>query len=247
MARPKTALLLLAGRGSRLQELTQETPKCLVQVNGKTILERMLANLEAYGIAKVVMVVGYQREKIINAVNSKRPNLDIQFVVNSEWDKTNNIVSLYMAKDYLKEDFLLIEGDIVAEQKSLFLLDAPNLIALDHFQDFMDGTVVFLTEDNEVARFYLKSSPDRPSDLSKLYKTVNIYSINGLEFQQIILPRLNRLISQNETQTYYERAFAEAVNSGDIVFRGVDFSKFYWAEIDDPKDLHYAEKLFANH
>jgi choline kinase len=247
MARPKTALLLLAGRGSRLQEFTQETPKCLVQVNGKTILERMLANLEAYGIAKVIMVVGYQREKIINAVNGKRPNLDIQFVVNSEWDKTNNIVSLYMAKDYLNEDFLLIEGDIVAEQESLFLLDAPNLMALDHFQDFMDGTVVSLTEDNEVARFYLKSSPDRPEDLSGLYKTVNIYSLANQDFRWSILPRLDRLIANNETQTYYERAFAEAVNSGEVLFQGVDYSGLQWAEIDDPKDLHYAEKLFANH
>jgi len=217
----ETAIMLLAGRGSRLEELTDNKPKCLVQVNNTPILHRMLDELSYLDIKKVILVVGYLHEQIFDYVGHKWKGMHIEYILNKDWHKTNNVVSLYMGLEKIETNFLLLEGDIIVSKEALKAFNDLNLLALDKFRDYMDGTVVKLDENKRVEKFYLKSTPGRPDDLTGLYKTVNIYSFDKNEL-----------------------AFAQAVNFGEISLKAVDFHNLKWAEIDDQKDLQYAEKLF---
>lgn len=240
----ETAILLLAGRGSRLEELTNDKPKCLVEVNTIPILHRILDELSHLNIKKIILVVGYLHQQIYDYVGEKWKDMQVEYILNEDWDKTNNVVSLYMGLENIETNFLLLEGDIVVSEKALKNFNDVNLLALDKFRDYMDGTVVRLDNKNRVEKFYLKSTPGRPDDLSGYYKTVNIYSFDKNDFFAYIKPRLKQLIESKQVDAYYELAFAQAVDSGEITLKAVDFHQLKWAEIDDQKDLQYAEKLF---
>lgn len=240
----KLAVFLLAGRGSRLGDHCAEIPKCLIEVNGKPILHQMLDNLHEKQVEKAVLVVGYLWGEIEKSVGHKWKGMNIEYVINEDWESTNNIVSLYRAKDYIDEGFYLIEGDIIIENGALNLFSGnKNQMAVSRFQTFMDGTVI--TQENSIVkRIYLKSVPDRPNDLDILFKTVNIYTLSYSDFQMSILDELERIIESGATNVYYEQAFANLVNTGVIQFGVVDFSEIKWAEVDNIEDLRMAEELF---
>jgi len=238
------AVFLLAGRGSRLGEHCVEMPKCLITVNGEPILHRMLDQLDEKKVKRAVLVVGYLWEEIKKSVGEKWKGIDIEYVVNEDWESTNNIVSLYRAKHHIKEGFYLIEGDIVVGDGGLDLFSGnENQMAVSRFLPFMDGTVVTIGN-NGVEKIYLKTTAGRPANPGLLYKTVNIYTLTHHDFQSIILDELARIIESGETNVYYEQAFANLVNSGEIRFKVVDFSEIKWAEVDNIDDLHFAEQLF---
>ena len=240
----ETAVMLLAGRGSRLEELTDNKPKCLVQVNNTPILHRMLDELSCLQVKKIILVTGYLHEQIYEYVGDTWKGMKVEYVINEDWHKTNNVVSLYMGLEKIETNFLLLEGDIIVSKEALKAFDDLNLLALDKFRDYMDGTVVKLDDKKQVEKFYLKSTPGRPDDVTGYYKTVNIYSFDKDDFFTYIKPRLKHIIESNQVNAYYELAFAQAVNFGEITLRAVDFHHLKWAEIDDQKDLQYAEKLF---
>ena len=107
-------LILAAGMGRRLKELTSDNTKCMVKVNGVTLIDRALHQLDALGLSKIVIVVGYEGQKLIDYIATLEIATPICYVNNPIYDKTNNIYSLALAKDYLlQEDTLLLESDII--------------------------------------------------------------------------------------------------------------------------------------
>lgn len=240
----KTALILAAGRGTRLEEMTDYIPKCLVEVHGQSLMERMLSQLNSNGFENAIIVVGYQAEKIIQKFGYQYKNLRIEYVKNDFWETTNNVLSLYLAVSYLKEDFILLESDLILETQALQSLRHTNMMAVEAFQSFMDGTVVALNEDKKVTTMYLKSSKQRPRQLDAYFKTVNMYSFSVKNFQENIVPILKEVLDEGKTDVYYELAFERAIEQGLISFRAVDFSTFKWAEIDNQEDWKRASALF---
>src|SRR5690554_2403823 len=108
------ALILAAGMGKRLKELTRDSAKCMVKVNQKTLIERMLYQLDRLKLREIVIVVGYKADRLISYINSLDIQTPITFVTNDIYYKTNNIYSLYLARDYLlKDDTLLLESDLI--------------------------------------------------------------------------------------------------------------------------------------
>jgi choline kinase len=241
----KTAVILAAGRGTRLEKMTDFIPKCLIEVGGNSLLERMLTQLEAIEIQTVVIVVGYQADKIIQKIGHTYGDLKIIYVQNEQWETTNNVLSLYLATDYLKTPFLLLESDLIFESSALESFTSNNSMAVEQFKNFMDGTVVSLSDLNNVIQIYLKSSVDRPTDLGKLYKTVNIYSFVGSDFKNFIVPILKELLDEGRLDVYYELAFERALQRGLIKFKAIDFKDYKWAEIDDQKDWIRAQNIFS--
>jgi len=242
----KTAVILAAGRGTRLEKMTDFIPKCLIEVGGNSLLERMLSQLKAIEIETVVIVVGYKNEKIIEKIGDEYGKLKIIYVKNEQWETTNNVLSLYLATDYLKESFLLLESDLILDSRALETFKPNNSMAVEKFKNFMDGTVVSLSDFNNVNQIFLKSSIERPTDLSKLYKTVNIYSFNGSDFQNFIVPILKELLDEGRLDVYYELAFERALKRGLISFKAIDFKDYKWTEIDDQKDWMRAQKIFLS-
>lgn len=241
------AVFLLAGRGSRLNKYTEIIPKCMVEVSGKPILHRMLSILLRIGVKKVILVVGYRWEDIYESVGDNWNGIDIQYVNNHEWATTNNIVSFYMAKDLINEDFLLIEGDVIIAQEALDkFISGKNQMAVSEYKSHLDGTVVTLTKNTLVDQMYMKSDIDSTLNLHETYKTVNIYSINNKDFHDLVVPVFERKIKNGKVNIYYEQAFADLLNSRKMEFEAIDYSNYKWYEVDNEEDLKKAEELFPN-
>jgi choline kinase len=207
----------------------------------------MLDMLNDNQVEKAVLVVGYLWQEIEKSVGARWKGVEIQYVINEDWESTNNIVSLYRAKEKIDRGFFLIEGDIIIENKTLDLFGSSgNQMAISRYHSFMDGTVVTQAE-GYIKRIFLKSATDRPDDEKSLFKTVNIYTIEYSDFKRSILGELERIINSGDTNVYYEQAFANLVNQEVIQFKAIDFSELKWAEVDNVEDLRMAEDLFKNH
>ncbi|MCD6526495.1 MAG: phosphocholine cytidylyltransferase family protein [Desulfuromonas sp.] len=235
----KTALLLAAGTGSRLSPLTDSTPKCLVEVDGTPILERLICALSSYGFKRLVVVVGHLSEVIQDYLGSHYAGIEITYIVSPLYKTTNNIYSLWLAGKVIDEPFLLIESDLVFQPALLQPMLRPDRIAISKQLPWMNGTTATLDERQQLDAFCLGTEGNNEA---RHFKTVNIYSFSRTTWQ-LIWQRLDRHIAADNVQSYYETVFAELVAEGDLSFTPVIFDADRWYEIDTLEDLRAAEKL----
>ena len=117
------AIILAAGMGKRLGELTERNTKCMVKVDGITLIERMLRILDKKKLSRIILVVGYQYENLTKFVDSLNIATPIEYITNEVYYKTNNIFSLSLAKErMMQEDTLLLESDLIFEEGLIDLL-----------------------------------------------------------------------------------------------------------------------------
>lgn len=143
------AIILAAGMGKRLGELTKGNTKCMVTVNGISLIDRLLTQLCSVNLARVVIVVGYEGEKLQEYIGKRYDTkLKIEYINNPIYQQTNNIYSLALAKRKLVEDdTLLIESDLIFDDSlfSMILDDSnPNVALVDKYEAWMDGTMVHI-------------------------------------------------------------------------------------------------------
>lgn len=241
------AIVLAAGMGKRLGELTAGVTKCMVEVNGITLIERMLRQLNSLGLSRIVIVVGYQASRLKEFVATLGSATPIEWVENPDYDKTNNIYSLYLASHWLcEEDTLLLESDLIFDDYALTALvedPSPNLALVAKYDSWMDGTVVTL-DNNEITKFIDKADFDF-SATAEYYKTVNIYKFSqGFSLGQYV-PLLEAYCRGERINEYYEQVLKVIVllGSGDLKAKVLD--KGNWYEIDDIQDLDIAETIFT--
>ncbi|HEC25187.1 MAG TPA: phosphocholine cytidylyltransferase family protein [bacterium] len=235
-----TALLLAAGTGSRLYPLTQNAPKCLTIVNGMSILERLISNLNRHGFKRLVVVTGYMERHIRDFLGHRIGNVEIEYIFSPLYKTTNNIYSLWMARKVINEPFLLLESDLVFDESLLDAMHYTDKIAVAKLQPWMNGTCITISQSRRVRRF-LAYNADSFGEVK--YKTVNIYSISP-DSWRCIIKKLDKHILDGEVNGYYETVFAEMIANGDLSFEIVFFNGKPWYEIDTIKDLAEAEKLF---
>ena len=188
--RVTTALLLAAGTGSRLYPLTQKAPKCLTIVNGVSILERMISNLNLHGFKRLVVVTGYLENHIRDFLGNEIRGMKIDYVFSPLYKTTNNIYSLWMAREVINEPFLLLESDIVFDESLLGPMLYSERMAVAKMQTWMNGSSVTINQSQRVKAF-LTANADSFGETK--YKTVNIYSIS-LNSWHGIVKRLNKHI-----------------------------------------------------
>ena len=239
--RVTTALLLAAGTGNRLQPYTDFIPKCLVEINGSSLLERLIDNLCDNGFKRLVIVVGYLEHCIQEFVNEYSGDLTIELIVNPQFSTTNNIYSLWLARKKVRESFLLVESDLVFESSQLKDLLYPNKTAVSHMQPWMNGTTITMDSLNRVRTFGMGGNR---STNAIHYKTVNIYSLSDYSWGKVI-ERLDNRISSERVNEYYEVVFKEMIADGSLSMGGVIFDPDSWYEIDTPADLLIAEDIFG--
>lgn len=237
-----TALLLAAGTGSRLYPLTQNSPKCLTLVNDKSILERLLNNLKSQGFKRLVIVTGHEKDCIMDYLGDKSGDISIEYIHSPLYKSTNNIYSLWMARNIINEPFVLFESDLVMNSTLLDDMVYPDRMAVALMQPWLNGTTVSVNRANKVTKFQ-KGTTDSYSDIR--YKTVNIYSFSLLSWQAIV-KRLNQYITEGSVNCYYETVFSEMTDNKSLAFDSVTFDHKPWFEIDTLKDLAKAEILFPN-
>lgn len=243
------AVILAAGMGKRLRELTANDTKCMVRMNGSPIIDRMLRQLTAAGIQKINIVVGYQSEHLMSHIREEFPDLNIEFTNNTIYDKTNNIYSLYLVREKLiEDDTILLESDLVFEDKVLerLLNNAyPNLALVNKYESWMDGTVVKLGEDNSIVNFISKKAFDY-AEVDKYYKTVNIYKFSKEFSKNKYVPFLEAYCKSLGNNEYYEQVLKVIALLDASDLRGEPLNGEKWYEIDDIQDLNIAEAIFAD-
>lgn len=243
------ALILAAGMGNRLRPLSINTPKALIEINGKPILFNTLDILQHKGIKKTHLVLGYLGEIIKARVGNVWKGMEINYIENKDYDKTNNIYSLWMAREVLDEDTILMECDIYFEEALLDKLLSANLenkVVVDNFKAGMDGTVVEINDRGEVKRLITSDEQGKNFDYSDKFKTVNIYLFTKEFLQKYFLPNLDLYIKTQSKNKYYELLLSVFISMHNPILYATIIDNVKWLEIDDFSDLKKAEILFAD-
>ncbi len=242
------AIILAAGMGKRLKELTQNNTKCMVKVNGVTLIDRMLHQIERVHLSRIIVVVGYEGQKLIDYIGTLGIQTPVVFINNPIYDKTNNIYSLALAKDWLsREDTLLFESDIIFEDSVLDALvsDPRDTLALvDRYAPWMDGTCVKLGPGDEIVDFIPGKRFDF-NDTRDYYKTVNLYKFSRDFSRTHYVPFLEAYQAALGENEYYEQVLRVIAMLDEPVIRAKRLTGQKWYEIDDEQDLDIAESLFA--
>lgn len=244
------AIILAAGMGRRLGELTKENTKCMVPVNGVRLIDRLLTQLSQLQLNRVIIVVGYQGQKLIDYIGHRYDGrLNIVYAENPIYDKTNNIYSLSMVKDQLQEDdTLLIESDLIFSDRLFSMIlenPYPNLALVAKYESWMDGTMVRLDEDQYIVNFISKEAFDY-ADVDSYFKTVNIYKFSREFLQQQYVPFLDAYTKAVGNNEYYENVLRIISLLNSHHMKALPIGNERWYEIDDKQDLDIAEALFAD-
>ena len=242
------AIILAAGMGKRLKELTQNNTKCMVKVNGVTLIDRMLHQIEKQHLSRIIIVVGYEGQKLIDYIGTLGIQTPVVFINNPIYDRTNNIYSLALAKDWLsREDTLLFESDIIFEDAVLDALvgDPRETLALvDKYEPWMDGTCVKLSGSDDIIDFIPGKRFDF-NDTRDYYKTVNLYKFSRDFSRTHYVPFLEAYQAALGENEYYEQVLRVIAMLDEPVIRAKRLTGQKWYEIDDEQDLDIAESLFA--
>ena len=243
------AIILAAGMGKRLGDLTKDNTKCMVKVNGVPLIDRLLTQLSRFSLVKVIIVIGYEGKKLRDYIGQEYKGLAIEYIENSIYNTTNNIYSLSLAKQQLQEDdTLLIESDLIFED-SLFdmILNSPdpNVALVDKYETWMDGTMVHLDEENNIVNFVPKKT-FKYSDVSSYYKTVNVYKFSKEFSRSKYVPFLEAYSIAWGNNEYYEQVLRVINLLDNTDLKALPLTGEKWYEIDDVQDLDIAETLFAD-
>ena len=243
------AIILAAGMGRRLGDLTKENTKCMVPVNGVRLIDRLLGQLSGLSLKRVIIVVGYKGQELKDYIGHRYDDqLKIAYAENPIYDKTNNIYSLSLVKQQLQEDdTLLIESDLIFSDSLFQMIIAdpyPILALVAKYESWMDGTMVRLDADNNIVNFVPKKA-FKYEDIDSYYKTVNIYKFSRDFSQQKYVPFLEAYCHALGNNEYYEQVLRVITLLDHAELKALPIGNEKWYEIDDIQDLDIAETIFA--
>ena len=244
------AIILAAGMGRRLGEYTKDNTKCMLPVNGVRLIDRVLTQLSPLGLTRVVIVVGYKGQNLIDYLGHRYDDqFPIEYVENPVFDKTNNIYSLALAKQQLQEDdTLLIESDLIYDDGLFQLLlnnPYPNLALVAKYESWMDGTMVRLDDEQNIVDFVSKEAFSF-KEVDTYFKTVNIYKFSREFSRTKYVPFLEAYCTAVGNNEYYENVLRIITSLNDHSLKALPLTHEKWYEIDDKQDLDIAEAIFAD-
>jgi choline kinase len=233
------AIILAAGQGTRIRTVHGEHPKCLIEVDDTTILDHQLEALSMAGIDDVAIVAGYEKEQIIEHVESRKPSVNqrIRFFENPVFAITNNIYSLWLALEWLRGDsFVVLNADVVFDPEILSAAvrsSAPISMIVDPL--WRDETMKVVVEGDRVIRMSKKISRE---EFSGTYIGITVFSQT---IHDRFLRTMNELISAGRVNEFFNVAVQKlADESVRVGYTSTD--GLAWAEIDDPLDLTFAQQ-----
>lgn len=244
------AIILAAGMGRRLGEYTKDNTKCMLPVNGVRLIDRVLTQLSPLGLTRVIIVVGYKGQNLIDYLGHRYDDqFPIEYVENPIYDKTNNIYSLALAKQQLQEDdTLLIESDLIYDDGLFQLLlnnPYPNLALVAKYESWMDGTMVRLDDEQNIVDFVSKEAFSF-KEVDTYFKTVNIYKFSREFSRTKYVPFLEAYCTAVGNNEYYENVLRIITSLNDHSLKALPLTHEKWYEIDDKQDLDIAEAIFAD-
>ena len=246
-------VILSAGMGSRLMPLTKDKPKPLLEINGMTLLERMIINLMNEDINEFIVIVGYNKNKVTDFTPAleEKYNISIKIIENEKYDITNTSGSTYLASKYIeenqKEDFILINGDNVVDPEIITrIAERENTsLIVDNFKDLNEESFKLIIEDET----FNEDKSISNGTIKEIGKEIDIPSSTG-EFIGVSkvsakdISKFNEILEdlmEEDKQNYYDFAYKPLSKISTIDF--VLTNGLKWTEIDDHNDWDQAQKL----
>ncbi len=229
--------------------MTKENTKCMVEVNGVRLIDRLLGQLSGLSLRRVIIVVGYQGQNLMDYIGHRYDGrLTIEYAENPIYDKTNNIYSLSLVKEkMLEDDTLLIESDLIFSDRLFQMIledEYPNVALVAKYESWMDGTMVRIDEARNIVNFVPKKA-FRYEDVDEYYKTVNIYKFSRDFCEQKYVPFLEAYCHALGNNEYYEQVLRVITLLDSAELKALPVGDEKWYEIDDIQDLDIAETIFA--
>jgi len=235
------AIILAAGMAKRLRPLTDNTPKCLLKAGGRTLLEMTIDNILKNGINEFVMVTGYLESMIKDFITAQFPQLNIVYLTNTDYENNNNSYSLWMTRDYIKGDCLLLDSDILFDYRIISrLLEFPHTdcLAVTHNHPLGEEEIkVIIDSTNKIEHIGKHLDPS-----ASFGESIGIerFSRDFLKKLGIVLDR--KIVQENNVNEFYEASFQELYDTGNAMY-AVDVSEYKCMEIDFPEDLERASEV----
>ncbi len=241
---PDKAIILAAGVGSRIQPLTDNCPKTLLQVGGVAILERMLTNIRSCGIDEVIIVLGYLHEQIESFVQQNFPDLVVRFIINDRYRETNTGYSLMLAEEMVGESsFVKFDGDVVFDVEILRRMlagDGANQLCIDrNIQLDAEEVKVTLSSGTRVAKVSKSLAP-----AEAVGESIGIERISSGTATLLFAELRAMMQDPRNLQEYYEGAYELLIENG-AAFEALDITGLAWTEIDTHEDFETAARIFV--
>ena len=247
------ALMLAAGMGKRLGKYTAGNTKCMLKIGDKTLIERACEALYQANIYDFTIVVGYKGDnlkKFLSECNNEIvKKMNITFLDNTIYDKTNNIYSLYLAKEeLLKDDTILLESDLIYDYEIIKkIVDSKhsNVVAVAKYEYWMDGTVIKIGDTDNTISEFIEKKDFNFSEIDNYYKTVNIYKFSKEFSSKEFVPFLDAYIKAYGENEYYELVLKIIAHLSRSKLKALDVSNLKWYEIDDARDYDISSCMFS--
>jgi len=232
------AVILAAGRGTRMSNITEDKPKCLINISGKTILERQIEILLKYSIKQIYVVIGYKTEKI----REKMRNIEsIEMIENKEYATTDNIYSLYLTLDKVKgEEFILLNGDAVFEEEIIRRVVARKGLDIAPVDiDYYDLEELKIREKNG---FVTEILPKAASKKISNGSTIGVFKFSS-EGSNALFYEIQSLIEKGAKNKWFEYALNNILRK--IKMYIINVSGLKWMEVDTLEDIKKSQVLFG--
>lgn len=232
------AILLSAGQGSRLKPLTDKKPKCLVEINQKSILERQIESLQKSGVKDVVVIIGYMAEKVKEKLK-KYKKINIKFVFDKNYQIANNMHGLMLAEEEIKDGFLLMNGDVVLDTEIIAdLIKCRHKNAFPIEQDkYLEEAMKVIIKDGLVRNIRKDIKKEEASGCS-----IDVYKFSE-EGAKVLFEEINYIIGeQKKLNEWTEVAIRNILHKIEIYPLYINGKK--WMDIDTLDDLKIAEIIF---
>jgi len=233
------AVILAAGQGTRIRAVHGEHPKCLIEVDDKTILDHQIEGLYAAGIDEIAIVVGYEKQQIIRHVQKRfgRRMPKIHFIENPAFALTNNIYSLWLAREWVRGDgFACLNADVICDPQILnYAMKTNSLISMIVDPEWRDETMKVIISDGWVVQMSKKIAKH---EFSGTYIGITVFdqAVNDEFFA-----KMRDFIEAGRVNDFFNVAVQQLVDEG-LRVGFTSTAGAAWAEIDDPVDLNFAQQ-----
>ncbi len=236
-------VILAAGMAKRLRPLTDTKPKCLLEVGGKTLLQRIVDAMADTGITEFVVVTGYRAEQIRDFLTQRYPDLTIHFLHNADYEHNNNIYSLWMSGQVARgQEFLLMDSDILCDPETVAVVarQETSALAVNRHELGEEEMKVVVDADMHITEISKTCRPE-----NALGESVGIEKMLA-DYSEALFRELDQMIvHEGLIDIFYERAFERLIPKG-YTFKVIDTTRFFSYELDTPEDFEQASRLLPD-
>jgi len=245
MTRITNAIVLVAGKGSRLWPVTNEAPKCMTEIDGIPVLERTLTQLHRVGVTHATIVVGYMGESVVQHFGNRYGDVNLSYRWNEVYGETNSMYSAWLARDILEQGAILIEGDVVfdsgfAEHLAVTMNDEQAYWMVAPFGPESEGSMSITNADGRITQIRIVRER-LPEYLDNYYKSTGVLKVTP-RYGQAMSAWLSQEVLRGNTNVYYDLVVSEHLD--DVPIHAKDVHPARWYEVDDLGDLRKAERCF---